>query len=91
MSKDIDEMEKMLNDYLQFAKTQTQENTIEIKLKDLLNELINDFNNENLNNYLHEDINFKGRPSALKRSFENIVQNGLTYGNKVFIKCSAKR
>ena len=27
MSKDIDEMEKMLNDYLQFAKTQAQENT----------------------------------------------------------------
>ena len=27
MSKDIDEMEKMLNDYLQFAKTQSQENT----------------------------------------------------------------
>ena len=25
MSKDIDEMEKMLNDYPQFAKTQTQE------------------------------------------------------------------
>ena len=25
MSKDIDEMEKMLNDYLQFAKTQTRE------------------------------------------------------------------
>ena len=25
MSKDIDEMEKMLNDYLQFAKTQSQE------------------------------------------------------------------
>ena len=27
MSKDIDEMEKMLNDYLQFAKTQVQEKT----------------------------------------------------------------
>ena len=27
MSKDIDEMEKMLNDYLQFAKNQAQENT----------------------------------------------------------------
>ena len=24
MSKDIDEMEKMLNDYLQFAKTQSR-------------------------------------------------------------------
>ena len=27
MSKDIDEMENMLNDYLQFAKTQAQEET----------------------------------------------------------------
>ena len=30
MSKDIDEMEKMLNDYLQFAKTQSQENTTKL-------------------------------------------------------------
>ena len=36
MSKDIDEMEKMLNDYLQFAKTQSQENTIKINLGKLL-------------------------------------------------------
>ena len=36
MSKDIDEMEKMLNDYLQFAKTQTQESTTEINLNNLL-------------------------------------------------------
>ena len=30
-----------------------------------------------------ELIELKGRPMALKRSFENIIQNGLTYGNKV--------
>ena len=35
MSKDIDEMENMLNDYLQFAKTQAKENTEKISLKDL--------------------------------------------------------
>ena len=28
MSKDIDEMKKMLNDYLQFAKTQSQEKNL---------------------------------------------------------------
>ena len=39
MSKDIDEMEKMLNDYLQFAKTQSQEKTTEINLKKLFNEI----------------------------------------------------
>ena len=41
MSKDIDEMEKMLNDYLQFAKTQTQENTSKIDLTALLNSIKN--------------------------------------------------
>ena len=39
MSKDIDEMEKMLNDYLQFAKTQAQEDTSQIDLKDLFNKI----------------------------------------------------
>ena len=39
MSKDIDEMEKMLNDYLQFAKTQSQENTTTININNLLNSL----------------------------------------------------
>jgi two-component system osmolarity sensor histidine kinase EnvZ len=44
MSKDIDEMEKMLNDYLQFAKTQVQESTKVINLKDLFNEIQNNLN-----------------------------------------------
>ena len=32
-------MEKMLNDYLQFAKTQSQESTTTINLDDLLNSI----------------------------------------------------
>ena len=86
MSKDIDEMEKMLNDYLQFAKTQAQESTSTINLNGLLRSIKNEFNNEKiiLNN-CDEIISMQGRPIALKRSFENIVQNGLTYGNKVNI------
>jgi len=86
MSKDIDEMEKMLNDYLQFAKTQAQESTATINLNNLLNSIKNEFNNEKLyfnnNNVL---IELKGRQTALKRSFENIIQNGLIYGNKVHV------
>ena len=30
-------------------------------------------------------IRDSGRPTALKRSFENIIQNGLTYGNEVHV------
>ena len=39
MSKDIDEMEKMLNDYLQFAKSQVQEKTSKVNLFNLFNEI----------------------------------------------------
>ncbi len=86
MSKDIDEMEKMLNDYLQFAKTQIQESTSLINLNSLLNSLKKKFNNDNLTiNECDEIVKLKGRPTALERSFENIIQNSLTYGNKVNI------
>ena len=86
MSKDIDEMEKMLNDYLQFAKTQTQESTTKINLNILLNSLKDKLNSKKIiinNDDLNIELN--GRPTALMRSFENIIQNGLTYGNKVDI------
>jgi two-component system osmolarity sensor histidine kinase EnvZ len=86
MSKDIDEMEKMLNDYLQFAKTQTQEDTVLIDLNNLLNSIKNSFNNNNLFfNNSGDTVELKGRPTALKRSFENIIQNGLSYGKKVYL------
>ena len=49
MSKDIDEMESMLNDYLQFAKTQTQEETSRISLTHLINEIKKDLKTDNLN------------------------------------------
>jgi two-component system, OmpR family, osmolarity sensor histidine kinase EnvZ len=85
MSRDIDEMEKMLNDYLQFAKTQAQENTSKIDLATLFNSIKIQFNNEKLNMQSNVDIELNGRPTALKRSFENIIQNGLSYGNKVYV------
>ncbi len=85
MSKDIDEMEKMLNDYLQFAKTQSQESTSEIKLNDLFKKILNNFTNKNLNISFGENIRLIGRPLALQRSFENIINNGLAYGKNVYI------
>ena len=67
MSKDIDEMERMLNDYLQFAKTQAQENTSSINLSDLLKNIKNELDNDKiLLNESNSVIKLKGRPTALK-------------------------
>jgi two-component system osmolarity sensor histidine kinase EnvZ len=87
MSRDIDEMERMLNHYLQFAKTQAQENTSTINLNNLLNSIKKDFDNDNFT-YENNDeaIELKGRPTSLRRSLENVIQNGLTYGDKVYVK-----
>ena len=87
MSRDINEMEKMLNDYLQFARTQTQESTTVVNIGELLNSIKDKFDKNKLSlNISDKVIQLKGRPTALKRSFENIIQNGLTYGNKVDIE-----
>ena len=93
MSNDIDEMENMLNDYLQFAKTQSKEITSEIKLSKLFEEIEKNLGNKNLQIFINNEVILKGRPQALKRSFENIIQNGLTYGNnvKVNIQKSSNR
>ena len=86
MSKDIDEMEKMLNDYLQFAKTQAQEKSDNIELVKLFKDIRETLNNDSIRILYESEIYLKARPLALKRSFENVIQNGLTYGKKVFIK-----
>ena len=86
MSKDIDEMEKMLNDYLQFAKTQLIEKTKEFNLNELINKIKENFDKEKLIFKSSDEVFIKGRPSALKRSFENIIQNGIIYGNKIYVE-----
>ena len=67
-------------------KTQIHENTTKINLNILLNSIKDKLNSKKIiinNNDL--TILLNGRPTALMRSFENIIQNGLTYGNKVHI------
>ena len=83
MSKDIDEMEKMLNDYLQYAKTQSQENTTNVNLNEMFLEISKSTKPERVKILGHDQIIVNGRSLALKRCFENLIQNGLTYGNNV--------
>lgn len=86
MSKDIDEMEKMLNTYLQFAKTQAQEESVAININEFFNEIKNELNNDNFNLKLDDkDSVLIARKNALKRCFNNLIQNGLTYGERVYV------
>ena len=85
MSKDIDEMENMLNSYLQFAKSQVQEESIAVNINDLFDEIINEKNNKYLKLDLSSEIIFVARKNALKRCFNNIIENGLNYATNVYV------
>ena len=85
MTRDIDEMENMLNDYLQFAKTQAKENTEKVNLKDIFLIIENKIKNSNLKIKIENDVSFYGRKNALQRCFSNIINNGLAYGEKISV------
>ena len=74
MSKDIDEMESMLNSYLQFAKSQVQEESVATNINNLFNEIANEKNSKNFHLDLPVKIILVGRKNALKRCFNNIMQ-----------------
>jgi two-component system osmolarity sensor histidine kinase EnvZ len=88
MSKDIDEMESMLNSYLQFAKSQIQEESVATNINKLLNEIVIEKNNKNLYLDLLDETVLVVRKSALKRCFNNIIENGLNYAKNVYVNTS---
>ena len=85
MSQDIDEMENMLNSYLQFAKSQVKEETVAANINSIFKEIIDEKNNKNLHLNSLNEIVFAARKSALKRCFNNIIENGLNYATNVYI------
>ena len=91
LSSDVDEMEKMLNEYLQFAKTGAEEKTQRFDLIVLLNEMINKYSNEKILFNNQDSIIFEGRKELLKRCFNNFLQNSLKHGKEISIKVKKLR
>jgi two-component system osmolarity sensor histidine kinase EnvZ len=91
MSKDIDEMESMLNSYLQFAKSQIQEESVATNINELFNEIASEKNNNHLYLDLTAQVVLVGRKNSLKRCFNNIIENGLNYAENVFVSMSKSK
>ena len=85
MQIDIDEMEKMLNEYLQFSRSQFNEITETIEINKLINELISRYEGKKISFSQGEKIYFDGRINSLKRCFNNLINNALKYGDEINI------
>ena len=90
LSEDIDEMEKMLNEYLQFTSSSYIEKDEMFNLSELIQNIIEKYNNKNISQDLVPRIYFNGRKNLVSRSLSNLIDNALRYANKVEVKLNKK-
>lgn len=84
LERDLGDLEMMVKGALQSMKdTDIHENMEQVDLKYLLNQLVETHNPEVT--LRGEPQKLLGRPLALKRCINNLVDNGLKYGHKVEI------
>jgi two-component system, OmpR family, osmolarity sensor histidine kinase EnvZ len=90
LTEDINEMEKMLNEYLQFTSSSYLEKDELFNLSELIEEIIEKYNNENISKILLARVYFNGRKNLIRRCINNLIDNALKYGEKVNIELSKK-
>ena len=86
LADDIIEMEKMLNEYLQFTSSSYLEKNENFDLSNLINETIKKYNNKNITSNLASDIFINGKKNLIKRCINNLIDNGIKYGEKVNVE-----
>ena len=88
--EDINEMEKMLNEYLQFTSSTYLEKDELFNLSELLTQTIQKYNNHNISRTIIERVYFNGRKNLIKRCINNLIDNALRYGKNVNMELSKK-
>tara|TARA_B110001450_G_scaffold93267_1_gene88443 strand:+ start:25 stop:621 length:597 start_codon:yes stop_codon:yes gene_type:complete len=83
MSLDIDEMEKMLNEYLQFTSSSYLEKDETFDISELIEITINKYNNSNITKEIIPRIYMNGRKNLIQRSLNNLIDNSIKYAEKI--------
>jgi len=90
MSLDIDEMEKMLNEYLQFTSSTYLEKDETFDISELIENIINKYDNDNISKKLIPRVYMNGRKNLIQRSLNNIIDNSIKYAKKINLELSKK-
>ena len=91
LTEDINEMEKMLNEYLQFTSSSFIEKDELFDLSELMIEIINKYNNKNITKNIQSRVYLNGRKNLIKRCLNNLIENSIKYGNKLNVELSKKK
>ena len=83
LSEDVDEMEKMLSEYLQFASSGAKEKSGTFDLSELVENIINKYENPNISKNYNKRIYFNGRKNLIQRCINNLIDNSIKYGENI--------
>ena len=90
MSLDIDEMEKMLNEYLQFTSSSYLEKDETFDISELIETTINKYNNDKITKEIIPRVYMNGRKNLIQRSLNNLIDNSIKYAENINFHLSKK-
>ena len=85
LSNDVTEMEKMLNEYLQFASSSSAEKTETFDLSDLLESTVIKYERKEITTTIPERVFLDGRKNLIERCFNNLIDNSIKYSTSILI------
>ncbi|PHQ81224.1 MAG: two-component sensor histidine kinase [Coxiella sp. (in: Bacteria)] len=95
LAGDLDEMEKMINETLAFAREDsTMESTVKVDLVSLITTITHEMQDMKQPVTFHSDLHrasVEGRPLALRRAMTNLINNGIRYADNVIVTVSGRR
>ena len=86
LAEDINEMEKMLNEYLQFTSSSYSEKDEEFNLSELIDGIVKKYNTKSISTNIKKNIFVNGRKNLIKRCINNLIDNAIKYGEKINIE-----
>jgi len=85
LSNDVSEMEKMLNEYLQFASSSSEEKTETFDISELLESTVIRYEKKEIITDVPERVFLDGRKNLIGRCFNNLIDNSIKYSNNILI------
>ena len=93
--KDVNEMQYMLETYLDFSQTVSSEEDTEVKLSDLLEDIVKTSYEKSksitLKTHNSKNLKYICKHIALKRSIINLVNNAKAFGDKILISLNCTK
>jgi two-component system osmolarity sensor histidine kinase EnvZ len=87
LKEEINEMEKMINEYLDFASNQYSQPVEKFNIVQLIQNLIDKSFKKNIKIKNPKSLIFSGRKNLIRRCIANIINNSQKYAENISITC----